>query len=165
MRQNYKVILYNLTACSIIELWEMTSRQEMPKKGTKMHVYMWSALEFIQLQLKQSYNALIFLNFPFISLENNTFLVHMSTVFKYTLETPGAAIALSWLGTDRLAKQTSFTSLWSFWLASSDFVTSLLAAASCSSISPTWRDTTKGYEMTQTELMYVRVSCHRASCK
>lgn len=34
-------------------------------------------------------------------------------------------------------RPTSFTSLWSFWLASSDLANSLLAVVSCSSISPT----------------------------
>lgn len=71
----------------------------------------------------------------------------------------------SWPGRDRLALQTSFTSLWSFWLASSDFVTSLLAAASCSSISPTWRDTTEGHKMTQIEPTWVSVNVHSTECK
>lgn len=35
------------------------------------------------------------------------------------------------------AQLTSFTSLWSFWLASSERASSLLADISCSSISPT----------------------------
>ncbi len=66
---------------------------------------------------------------------------------------------------NRLVVQTSFTSLWSFWLASSDFVTSLLAAASCSSISPTWRDATKGHMMTQIKPTWVSVNCHSTKCK
>lgn len=69
-----------------------------------------------------------------------------------------ASVVGQWLQSDPESSPTSFTSRWSFWLASSDLVTSLRAAESCSSMSPTCGR--GGTKLDVRSLPYFSLHCH-----